>query len=123
ADFGRVWGMSATLACGYVNAKNSFGAMAGQSRFIFDHGSVLFEQGGSGFARRWNAECIDKPSNPPPTGAGGIRWGAAPPATLKLFSPATDEGLAVYTPREKPVPLEGVPVSEADYEFDHGRLF
>ena len=32
AKFGDVWGVSAGVACGSVNATNAFGAMAGQSR-------------------------------------------------------------------------------------------
>lgn len=123
AEFGDVWGMSATVACGFVNAKNSFGAMAGRSRFILDDGRVSMENGQAGFARQWNAKCVDKPQAPPPSGAGTIRWGSRPPSSLKLFAPATGEGLAVYIPKAAPEPQEGVTVAEADYSFDHGRLF
>lgn len=122
AEFGRVWGMSATVACGFVNGKNGFGAMTGQTRFIFNDGRVSFENGAAGFARQWNATCVDKPQAPPPTGAGGIRWGARPPSSLKQYAPATD-GLAVYVPKTAPAPLEGGTVAEAGYNFDHGRLF
>lgn len=122
-EFGNVWGMSATVACGFVNGKDSFGAMTGQTRFILDDGRVSFENGERAFARHWNSACVDKPHVPAPSGAGGIRWGARPPASLKVFSPATDDGLAVYVPNISPERLEGVAVAEADYSFDHGRLF
>ena len=114
--------MSATVACGFVNGKNSFGAMTGQTRFIMADGSVSFENGAGGFARQWNATCVDKPHAPAPAGAGDIRWGARPPSSLKQYAPATD-GLAVYVPKTTPTALEGVAVAEADYSFDHGRLF
>jgi hypothetical protein len=123
ADFGDVWGMSATVACDFVNAKNSFGAMAGQSRFIYADGKVSFENGTAGFARHWNTACVDRPRAVSPTGAAGIRWGGHPPASLHQVASPTDEGLAVYTPKSSPGPLEGVPVAEADFEFDHGHLF
>jgi hypothetical protein len=123
AEFENVWGVSATVACGLVNAKNSFGALAGKTRFILEDGRVAFESGQAGFARHWNSVCVSKPLAPPPTGAGGIRWGARPSPSLKQFEPATDEGLAIYVPKGTPEHLDGVTVAEADYEFDHGRLF
>lgn len=123
ATFGDVWGMSATVACGSVNAKNSFGAMTGKTRFIFEAGRASIDEGNSEFARRWNATCIDRPKAPSPTGAGTIRWGARPPSTLKQYAPPTDEGLAVYSPKGTPEPLEGIAVAEAGYIFDKGRLF
>ena len=123
AEFGNVWGVSATVACGHVNAENSFGALAGQARFIFEDGRVSFESEQGGFARHWNAICVSKPLTPPPSGAGGIRWGARPSSNLKQLSPASDEGLALYIPKNFPENFEGVSVAEADYDFDHGRLF
>lgn len=123
AEFGNVWGVSATVACGHVNAKNSFGALAGQERFIMEDDRVSFESGHGGFPRHWNAICVGKPLAPPPTGAGGIRWGARPSSNLKPLSPATEDGLAVFIPKVPPVNFEGVTVAEADYDFDHGRLF
>lgn len=123
ADFGDVWGMSANIACGFVNAKNSFGAMTGQTRFIFDSGRVEFEKMDGGLARRWNALCVDKPSTPAPTGAGTLRWGARPTNNLKQYAPTTSEGLALYVPKAHPGPLEGVTVAESDYSFDHKRLW
>ena len=123
ADFGTVWGMSASVACGYVNAKNSFGALAGKTRFILDDDRVAFENGQAGFARRWNSTCISKPTGPAPSGAGGMRWGSQPTAALKQFAPATEDGLAVYVPRGAPKPLEGLAVTQAVYTFDRSHLF
>lgn len=123
ADFGDVWGLSATRACGWVNAKNSFGAMAGKTRFIMDDGRVSFENEPGAFARRWNAICIDHPHVAPPSGAGGFRWGGRPTGNLKPYDGAIGNGLTMYVPKGKPEPLEGVAVAESDYTFDHGRFF
>ena len=123
ANFGDVWGMSATVACGFINGKNSFGAMAGKTAFIYDSGRVLFQDGGSAFASTWNKLCVDKPKISFPTGVGGIKWGARPTSALKPSMAPTDEGLALYVPAGKPEPLEGIPVAEADFSFDHKHLF
>lgn len=123
ARFGQVWGMSTNIACGYVNGKNSFGAMTGEQRFIFAEGQAEFEDHSSRFAKQWNTLCIDKLLSAPPTEAGGKRWGSAPTADLKIFSPATAEGLSLYVPKNTPAALEGVPVKEADYQYDRRRLY
>jgi hypothetical protein len=123
ADFGNVWGMSPGVACGLVNAKNSFGAMSGSTRFIYSSGRVEFEKTGGAFPKRWNATCMDKPSAPAPTGPAGMQWGSKPTSRLKLIAPATSEGLAEYVPVAHPAPLEGVPVAEAGYSFEHKKLF
>jgi hypothetical protein len=123
ADFDEVWGMSSTVACGYVNAKNSFGAMAGKTRFIYSSGRVVFENSGGGFPRIWNSTCIDKPHAAAPNGAAGMRWGASPTSGMKNILPTTDEGLTLFTPKSHPGPLEGVQVAEADYAFQHRKLY
>ena len=122
ADFGDVWGMSSTVACGFVNGKNSFGALTGDQRFIFANGTVAF-QGSSDFSRMWNTLCVDMAKGKAPSSISGISWGGRPTKALKQFSELTDEGLSVYVPVNKPEPLEGVTVSEADYSFDRKRLF
>lgn len=123
ADFDQVWGVSATVACGYVNAKNSFGAMAGKTRFIYSSGRVAFEGSSGGFPRTWNTTCIDKPRAAAPNGATGMRWGASPASGMKNILPTTEEGLTLYSPKSQPGPLEGVPVAEADYAFQHRKLY
>ncbi|VXB76145.1 conserved membrane hypothetical protein [Pantoea brenneri] len=48
-----------SFACGYVNAKNSFGAMAGNKRYISDGtpaGSYI-DDGSSGFEETWKLRC------------------------------------------------------------------
>jgi len=121
ASFGNVWGMGKDLACGFVNGKNSFGALTGQQRFIFAGGSVEFE-GNPGFARHWNTLCVERLLSKAPVGVLGRKWGARPDGALKPYA-QPGEGLAMYVPREAPAPLYGVPVKEADYRFDHNHLF
>jgi len=123
AEFGEVWGMSATIACGFVNGKNGFGAMAGQTRFIYDAGNVQFQESSANFVHNWKRLCVDKPKVAPPTGAGGIRWDGRPTSALKPYMPETDEGLSVYVPTGKPEPLEGVPVAAANFSFEHKHLY
>lgn len=123
AEFGKIWGMSATVACGFVNGKNGFGAMAGQTRFIYDAGSVQLQESSANFVRNWNKLCIDKPKVAAPTRVAGIKWGGKPTSALKLYMPETDEGISIYVPTGQPAPLEGVPVAEADFSFDHKHLY
>ena len=123
ADFGDVQGVSASIACGTVNGKNSFGAMTGQTRFIFDGTKVAFENGEEEFAHRWNTVCIARPLKPAPSGVGPMRFGSKPSSALKQYAPTTDDGLTIYIPKLKPATLEGIPVAESDYSFDHGHLY
>lgn len=48
-----------TFACGNVNAKNSFGAMAGDKRYISDGTSVgsFVDDGGKDFEESWKLKC------------------------------------------------------------------
>ena len=120
ARFGNVWGMSAGLACGFVNGKNSFGAMTGERRFIFTPGGGT--EGADGFSRHWNTLCVEKLLSTPPTEVAGIKWGGGPTSALKPYSPGPDR-LAIFVPKAAPQALEGVPVKEADYRFDQGRFY
>jgi hypothetical protein len=123
AQFGQVWGMGKDIACGFVNGKNSFGALTGQQRFIFLVGQTEFDDGSSRFAKHWNTICVDKLLSTAPIGALGKRWGSAPTSDLKVLMPPTDEGLSLYVPKAAPAPFEGVPVKEADYRYDHHHLY
>ena len=123
AEFGKIWGMSATVACGFVNGKNGFGAMAGQTRFIYDAGDVQFQESSANFVHNWKKLCVDKPKVTAPTGVAGIRWGGKPTSALKPYMPETDDGLSLYVSRGIPEPLEGVPVAEASFSFDHKHLY
>jgi len=122
ADFGNVWGMSSTVACGFVNGKNSFGAFTGEQKFIFANGAVAF-QGSSDFSQMWNTLCVSTAKGKAPSTFSGISWGGRPTKALKQLLEPTSEGLSLYGPVNKPEPLEGVAVSEADYSFDQNRLF
>lgn len=44
--------------CGYVNAKNSFGAYAGDSRYISISGKSQIDDGSDIFEKSWNSICI-----------------------------------------------------------------
>ncbi|MEI9572371.1 hypothetical protein ACDY94_21740 [Escherichia coli] len=44
--------------CGYVNAKNSFGAYAGDSRYISISGRSLIDDGSIEFKENWERLCI-----------------------------------------------------------------
>ena len=123
AQFGQVVGRGPHMACGTVNGKNSFGALVGQKEFIYVAGSVEFNDGSRKFARHWNTICVDKLLTTAPTGVSGHRWGSRPTPDLKEFTTPTEDGLALYVPKTAPAPLEGVPVKEADFRYDHGRLY
>ncbi|WP_313412031.1 hypothetical protein [Atlantibacter hermannii] len=43
--------------CGYVNAKNSFGAYTGKTRYVSANGVSAIDDGSSTFANSWNAIC------------------------------------------------------------------
>lgn len=47
------------VACGSVNAKNSFGAYAGEKRFVFTYesGLVMIDDGSSAFSTAWSTLC------------------------------------------------------------------
>lgn len=119
AMFGQVWGMNETTACGYVNAKNSFGAMTGEQAFIMTADGVQF-QGGRGFMARWDKLCVETLTSTPPPGAMDLRWGAKPGATVRKYADPID-GVAIYVPTG-PVALEGIPAKEGVLDFDRGRF-
>jgi hypothetical protein len=62
------------------------------------------------------------PRKAAPDGLYGKRWRSRPTHDVKLFAPPTD-GVAVYVPTEPPAAFEGIPVAEADLEYDNGRLW
>jgi hypothetical protein len=113
------------VACGYVNAKNSFGAMAGASQWIVvpDRGIALvrgYENNGK-FIGLWNTYCTgsddrDKPVTPE---IFGIRLGSRRSANLKPFEGNAD--VLVFS-HDKPVEYLGVPLRDAWMEGDHGRV-
>jgi hypothetical protein len=63
ADFGLTKRYSVAegknVACGTVNAKNSFGGYAGAKRFIYTHesSSLVFDDGSPDFSGLWTSLC------------------------------------------------------------------
>ena len=43
--------------CGTVNAKNSFGAYSGDSRYVSSGGKTSIDDGGQEFSSLWNSKC------------------------------------------------------------------
>jgi hypothetical protein len=89
---GRVKG-SLHVACGYVNAKNSFGALAGASPWlvIVESKTSMIASGENAgkFNPLWNKYCVgpqdgNQPKRNPPDSFRGIKWGSALPSALKL---------------------------------------
>ena len=113
------------VACGYVNAKNSFGAMAGASQWIVvpDRGIALvrgYENNGK-FVGLWNTYCSGRDDRDKPITAEifGIRLGSRRPTNLKSFEGNAD--VLVFS-RGKPSEYLGVPLRDAWMEADHGRV-
>jgi hypothetical protein len=46
------------LACGQVNARNSFGGYTGYKYFIVAGGLPMIEDGGNAFVRLWDKHCV-----------------------------------------------------------------
>jgi hypothetical protein len=66
-EYGDVWAGtlksdkgSVLVACGYFNARNSFGGMTGQQRFIGSPGGIAFtsEIAGGVFDTMWQQACV-----------------------------------------------------------------
>jgi hypothetical protein len=47
----------ASTVCGEFNGRNTFGRMAGFTRFIYSAGQLSFEDREADFARRWQDAC------------------------------------------------------------------
>jgi hypothetical protein len=123
AAFGHVWGINQYVACGYVNGRNGFGGMTGQQGFIMDGDLVLFEDGSSAFAKRWNTTCLIKPTGKVPTGVLGREWGSRPSHGMTLAGRKTSDDLAVYRAGSDVTIFDGIAIQEAAFSYDHGRLF
>lgn len=62
------------------------------------------------------------PRKAPPEDLNGKKWKSRPTHDLKQIAPPTD-GIAVYVPTGSLASLEGIPVAEADLEYDKGQLW
>jgi len=78
-------------ACGQINAKNSFGAMAGNTPWLAipDRDLVMVRSldNAGAFDREWNHDCVgveDHPA-PAPKEFAGVKLGAPVPATLQPY--------------------------------------
>jgi len=53
-----------TPGCGWVNARNGYGGMAGNQAFIVTHGPAMFDDGSERFSTRWAEVCGDAAAGP-----------------------------------------------------------
>ena len=81
------------VACGYVNAKNSFGAMTGRSPWLVvvenKVAMVQSSDNASKFIPLWNKYCAgpqdgDEPQKSAPDSFRGVKWDAPLPSVQKL---------------------------------------
>ena len=129
AQFEDVFGRTKhglAVACGRVNARNSFGAYEGSPFFVVEEltGAVIVQllQIDVRFQRAWKRDCTGRGDEAPapPTGLFAIHWGERPPAELKPYTSARQ--VWVFR-RPPPARSLGVPISSAFYEADKGRIF
>lgn len=113
-------------ACGSVNAKNSFGAMTGNTPWVVvpDEGLVLIysQDEGKRFIDAWERHCVNGVASdiPAPAEMFGVKWGAPPPTALKPF----DESGAVWVyKRGAPSELMGVPITQASFVAEDRKIF
>lgn len=92
------------VACGYINAKNSFGAMAGSTRWLVraDRGVVLIRDmlNAEKFAPEWNRFCVGNPDDlkDEPTEFLGVSLRKTVPVSLKPYDTAGN----VWVPKSAP---------------------
>ena len=53
-----------SAGCGWVNARNGYGGMAGDQAFIVTHGPAMFDDGSPRFASKWAEVCGDAAAEP-----------------------------------------------------------
>jgi hypothetical protein len=113
------------VACGYVNAKNGFGAMAGASQWIVvpDRGIALVRgyENNDKFVGLWNTYCTGRDDRDKPITAEifGIRLGSRRPSNLKPFEGNAD---VLTFSHGKPSQYLGVPLRDAWMEAERGRV-
>lgn len=64
-----------------------------------------------------------EPTSRPPTGAHGLRWGAAVPKGWKQVSTTTKDGLSTFSNPEPAPSWEGIEVRGEALQFEHGKLY
>lgn len=123
--FGRVK-HGQRVACGDVNGKNSFGALAGRQHWLVivdqNVAMVRASENQRTFAPLWNKYCtgLDDRDKPMPSEILGINLGMRPPNKLKPF----DESRNVWVYRgARPADYLGIPIADAWFEMDGGRVY
>jgi hypothetical protein len=113
------------VACGYVNGRNSFGAMAGPTPWLAiaekNVAMVRSLENQRTFVRTWNEYCtgLDDRDKPMPGEFDGVRLGSRPPSSLV----ASSDSKAVLIYRgDRPARFLGVPIEDAWFEAEHGRI-
>lgn len=113
------------IACGYVNAKNSFGALSGSTSWVMvveqNIAMIRSYVNASRFARVWNANCtgLEDGDKPGPSEFLGVAWRSRPPHVLKPL----DATRSVWVFHDKPPETYlGVPITKAWYEAEEGRI-
>ncbi len=129
AEFSRGYGRikhGQRAACGYVNGKNSFGALTGPEPWlaVIDQNIVMVRgfDNQVKFVRLWNRYCtgLDDRDKPFPKEIFGIKFNARPPASLKPY----DESRNVWLYRdEAPREFLSVKLKETMFLADNGRIF
>jgi hypothetical protein len=138
------------VACGHVNAKNSFGAMAGASPWLVivetKTAMIATSENAARFNPLWNKYCVGPEGNPPDS-FRGIKWDSALPPTQKLRETAlmgcgaiveqknfTDtppcshvhidkDDIELFTQRRSVPSIFDVPVSEQLLMWSHGKFW
>jgi hypothetical protein len=123
--FGRVK-HGQRVACGDVNGKNGFGALAGRQHWlvIADRNVAMVRAPNNQrtFAQLWNKYCtgLDDRDAPMPTEIFGINLGMRPPNKLKPF----DASRNVWVFRDaRPADYLGMPIADSWFEMEDGRLY
>ncbi len=125
SGFGRVK-HGRRVACGDVNGKNSFGALAGRQRWlvIADQNVAMVRAPDNlrTFVPPWNKYCTGSDDRDKPISVEiiGIYLGMRPPTKLKPF----DESRNVWVYRgARPADYLGIPIADAWFEMHRGRVY
>jgi len=117
------------VACGYVNAKNSFGAMAGKSPWlvIVETKTAMIEtdQNQGKFSPLWNKYCAApedsvQSKKAPPDAFRGIKWDSVLPSTQKLRDTVLQSCAAIVEQKNF---TDSPPCSHMHIDTDDMELF
>ena len=127
ADFSGSFGWrrkGEDVACGYVNARNGFGAMAGRAHWVVTASEVTIESPANAghVSALWNRFCIGHSDDlkSPPTEFLGVRLGSHPAAPLRAYD--ASRKVWVFGDASKRAYL-GVDLIEPTFTTDGGRIF